>query len=98
METDFDFYLFIRIIIAGIKPIEYLIGISIYVIIICISDELLTLIIGFKLYGFQLVGSYYQVFIMLILLGIQGMVSGTTIALLLPKQHLSVVNMDIIFV
>ncbi|CAG2168695.1 unnamed protein product [Oppiella nova] len=72
-----------RVLVAGVKPIEFFIAHVIQNIILITTQVAISMIIAFVILDMQQLGSYVEVYLFLFLQGIQGMAIGLLVALIL---------------
>ena len=72
-----------RVFVAGVKPIEFFIAHMIQNIILIVTQVLLSMFVSFVIFENRQIGSYIEVFVMLMMQGTLGMSIGLTGALIL---------------
>ena len=75
-----------RVLVAGVRPLEIYFAHLVQNIFLVGTQLVFTLFIAFILYDFKLIGSVFAVYSLLFLIGIQGMVMGFLIALIIESE------------
>ncbi|XP_054159270.1 ABC transporter G family member 23-like [Oppia nitens] len=72
-----------RVLVAGVKPMEFFIAHMVQNILLIISQVFMSMIVAFVIYGNTQLGSYIEVYLLFLLQSTQGMAFGLLASLLL---------------